>query len=88
MPQARYKGTVKWFNTSKGFGFIGQTGDTWPNDSGQDIFVHYTGIAESGYRRLNEGDLVEFSVEEGQKGKLQAVRVVNLSNNEKTDSTR
>ncbi|WDP91794.1 MAG: cold-shock protein [Desulfobacter sp.] len=54
-------GTVKWFNDAKGFGFIEQ-------ESGQDVFVHHTGINSTGFRSLNEGDRVEFEVEEGQKG--------------------
>jgi CspA family cold shock protein len=54
-------GTVKWFNDSKGFGFIEQ-------EDGQDVFVHHSGINATGFRSLNEGDRVEFEVEEGQKG--------------------
>jgi len=57
----RQQGTVKWFNGSKGYGFIEQ-------DSGGDIFVHYTAIAADGYRNLQEGQRVEFSVEQGPKG--------------------
>jgi CspA family cold shock protein len=66
----RQKGTVKWFNSAKGFGFISR-------QSGGDVFVHYTGIAGDGYRELHEGDEVEFIVTQGDKG-LQAddVRVV------------
>ncbi len=55
------KGTVKWFNTSKGYGFIQRPG-------GEDVFVHYKAIAGDGFRNLNEGDLVEFEVEQGPKG--------------------
>lgn len=55
------QGTVKWFNESKGFGFI-------QRDSGEDIFVHHTGINSEGYRTLNEGARVEFTVEETDKG--------------------
>lgn len=64
------KGTVKWFNASKGFGFI-------QRDSGEDVFVHYSAIQMSGYRSLEEGTRVEFSVRKGPKG-LQAedVRVL------------
>lgn len=54
-------GTVKWFNQSKGYGFI-------QRDSGNDLFVHYNDIQGEGYRSLDEGDAVEFEVEEGQKG--------------------
>jgi len=54
-------GTVKWFNDAKGFGFIEQ-------ESGQDVFVHHSGINASGFKSLNEGDRVEFEVEDGQKG--------------------
>lgn len=55
------KGTVKWFNDSKGFGFISR-------DSGPDLFVHHKSIVGEGFRSLNEGDQVEFEVEEGPKG--------------------
>ena len=61
---AREKGTVKWFNNSKGFGFI-------QRDQGEDVFVHFKSISGSGYRSLEEGQRVEFSVTQGQKG-LQA----------------
>jgi CspA family cold shock protein len=63
-------GTVKWFNAGKGFGFI-------TRDSGEDVFVHYSGIEGSGFRSLNEGDRVEFEVEQDEKGP-QAVRVTTL----------
>jgi cold shock protein len=55
-------GTVKWFNSDKGFGFITQDG------GGADVFVHYSAIASSGYRELAEGQKVEFDVTQGQKG--------------------
>jgi CspA family cold shock protein len=58
------KGTVKWFNAAKGFGFISRTG-------GEDVFVHFRAISGGGYKSLNEGDAVEFEVEQGPKG-LQA----------------
>lgn len=57
----RQTGTVKWFNGTKGFGFIEQ-------DSGGDIFVHYSAIAGDGYRNLEDGQRVEFTVTEGPKG--------------------
>jgi CspA family cold shock protein len=64
------KGTVKWFNAAKGFGFISRQG-------GEDVFVHFKAIAGEGYKTLNEGDSVQFEVEKGPKG-LQAsnVRVI------------
>ncbi|KOT46697.1 MULTISPECIES: cold-shock protein [Streptomyces] len=55
-------GTVKWFNSEKGFGFIAQDG------GGPDVFAHYSNIAGSGYRELTEGDTVTFDVTQGQKG--------------------
>jgi CspA family cold shock protein len=57
----RETGTVKWFNTTKGYGFI-------ERDQGGDIFVHYSAISGEGYRSLEEGQRVEFSVGQGQKG--------------------
>jgi len=64
------QGTVKWFNAEKGYGFI-----TAPD--GQDVFVHYSNIEMSGYRVLEEGQAVEFSVGSGQRGpQAEAVRVV------------
>lgn len=64
----RYIGTVKWFNATKGYGFIGR-------DDGEDVFVHFSAIQMEGYRRLKEGQKVEFSIENGPKG-LQAANVV------------
>lgn len=64
----RLKGTVKWFNNAKGYGFIGR------ND-GPDVFVHYSAISSEGYKSLQEGDQVEFEITEGQKGP-QAANVV------------
>jgi CspA family cold shock protein len=64
-------GTVKFFNAEKGFGFIVQDGN------GPDVFVHFSAIQSEGYRSLNEGDRVEFSVEQGQKGpQASGVRVI------------
>lgn len=62
------KGTVKWFNESKGFGFIEQ-------QSGPDVFAHFSEINGSGYKTLTEGQTVEFSVIEGERG-LQASNII------------
>jgi CspA family cold shock protein len=64
----REKGTVKWFNGAKGYGFIQRS-------TGEDVFVHFSVIQENGYRTLNEGDSVEFDLLKGPKG-LQAANVV------------
>jgi CspA family cold shock protein len=58
---AREQGVVKWFNASKGFGFI-------QRQSGEDVFVHFSAIQMDGYKALNEGQLVEFEVRQGPKG--------------------
>ena len=63
----RIVGTVKWFNARKGYGFIGR-------EDGEDVFVHFSAIAMDGYRRLDEGQDVEFTIEEGPKG-IQAANV-------------
>ena len=63
----RTSGVVKWFNDGKGYGFISREG-------GEDVFVHYSSIEGSGFRNLEEGQTVEFNVEQGQKG-LQATNV-------------
>ena len=64
------KGTVKWFNNQKGYGFI-------TPESGDDVFVHHSAIQGDGYKSLEEGQQVEFDVEQGPKGP-QAVNVVKL----------
>jgi len=64
----RILGTVKWFNSEKGYGFLAR-------ENGPDVFVHFTAIEGSGYRSLTEGQQVEFTVEKGPKG-LQASNVV------------
>ena len=64
------RGTIKWFNSAKGYGFISRTG-------GEDVFVHFKAINGEGYRTLNEGDIVEFEVETGPKG-LQAANVTKV----------
>ncbi|WP_327130307.1 cold-shock protein [Streptomyces sp. NBC_01343] len=56
------RGTVKWFNSEKGFGFIAQDG------GGPDVFAHYSNITGQGYRELQEGEVVTFDVAQGQKG--------------------
>jgi CspA family cold shock protein len=60
-PLAREQGVVKWFNASKGYGFI-------QRQSGEDVFVHFSAIQMDGYKSLNEGQLVEFEVRQGPKG--------------------
>lgn len=64
------KGTVKWFNNEKGYGFIAP-------ESGADVFVHYSAIQGDGYKSLNEGQEVEFEIQQGDKGP-QAVNVVRV----------
>jgi CspA family cold shock protein len=65
MPQ---EGTVKWFNDEKGYGFIS------PDEGGEDLFVHHTGIAGEGFKSLDEGDKVSYEAAQGRKG-LQAQNV-------------
>jgi CspA family cold shock protein len=62
-------GTVKWFNESKGFGFIA------PSEGGDDVFVHFSAIQGNGFKTLTEGQKVEFEIEQGPKG-LQAAKVM------------
>ena len=64
----RNVGTVKWFNSGKGYGFIAR-------EDGEDVFVHFSAIQGNGYRNLQEGQKVEFSIEQGPKG-LQATNVI------------
>ncbi|MFQ5952033.1 MAG: cold-shock protein [Candidatus Omnitrophota bacterium] len=64
------KGTVKWFNNQKGYGFI-------TPESGEDVFVHHSAIQGEGYKSLEEGQQVEFEIQQGPKG-AQAVNVVKL----------
>jgi len=71
MSDERKLGTVKWFSGAKGYGFIA------PEGGGADVFVHFSAIESAGFRTLEEGDKVEFSVEEGQKGP-QAARVIKV----------
>lgn len=67
----RTTGTVKWFNSDKGFGFISQ-------ENGDDLFVHFSEIQSDGYRSLDEGASVEFEITQGQKGlQASAVKVIN-----------
>jgi cold shock protein len=83
MSQVKYVGIVKWFSAVKGYGFIGfNSKGNWPTELDKDVFVHYTAIQTSGYKKLNEGDSVEFSVEDGNNNRLQATQVVNLSHEE------
>jgi CspA family cold shock protein len=66
----RIVGTVKWFNGAKGYGFIAREG-------GEDVFVHFSAIQGDGYRNLEEGQKVEFSIQKGPKG-LQAANVIKV----------
>jgi CspA family cold shock protein len=65
------RGTVKWFNNAKGYGFI-------KRESGQDLFVHFKSIVGEGYKSLKQGETVEFDVEQGEKG-LQAINVTRVN---------
>ncbi|TVQ66315.1 MAG: cold-shock protein [Balneolaceae bacterium] len=70
MSEERETGVVKWFNSEKGYGFISR-------ESGDDVFVHFSEIQSDAYKELNEGDNVEFSVGQGDKG-LQAKEVIKI----------
>ncbi|AUI66536.1 MULTISPECIES: cold-shock protein [Glaesserella] len=59
---SKLNGSVKWFNSDKGFGFI------TPENGGKDVFVHFSGIASEGFRSLKEGDRVEFNIQDSQRG--------------------
>jgi cold shock protein len=69
---SQFKGSVKWFNNAKGYGFLGR-------EEGNDVFVHYSSIQLDGYKSLKEGEVVEFDVVQGVKGP-QADKVVRVSN--------
>jgi CspA family cold shock protein len=64
------QGTVKWFNGAKGYGFISR-------ENGEDVFVHFKAIGGEGYKTLNQGDKVQFEIEQGPKG-LQAAKVTKI----------
>jgi cold shock protein len=61
IPMGQYKGTVKWFNNLKGYGFLGR-------DEGDDVFVHFSSIQKDGYKSLKEGEEVIFDIVQGEKG--------------------
>lgn len=76
----KMQGTVRWFSNSKGYGFIA------PDNDGSDIFVHHSSIIADGYRTLNEGDRVEFELEDAPKGP-QAREVSKLANSGQSSSS-
>jgi cold shock protein len=69
---SRLTGTVRWFNNSKGYGFLGR------DDGGPDVFAHYTSIERAGYKTLREGQPVAFEVVPGERGRPQADKVIQL----------
>jgi len=69
---SQHTGTVKWFNNSKGYGFLGR------DDGGPDVFAHYTSIEGAGYKTLREGQPVTFDVVPGESGRPQADKVIPL----------
>jgi CspA family cold shock protein len=69
---SQFRGSVKWFNNAKGYGFLGR-------EEGNDVFVHYSSIQLDGYKSLKEGEVVEFDVIQGVKGP-QADKVIRVSN--------
>ena len=77
MNAPRLKGTVRFFNKSKGYGFIGRT-------DGEDVFVHYSAIATEGYKSLAEGDEVEFEIVTDASGRPQAGTVVKITPQERS----
>ena len=68
---AQFRGTVKWFNNAKGYGFLG-------HENGPDVFVHFSAIQTDGYKSLKEGQPVEFDIAEGESGRPQAEAVKSL----------
>ena len=74
---AQHVGKVAWFNNARGFGFI-------TRQDGPDVFCHYSSIQHDGFRRLDEGEAVEFDIEPGTTGRLQAVNVVRTAAKGKT----
>ena len=66
---SKVTGSVKWFNETKGFGFLSQ------DNGGKDVFVHFSAIASTGFKTLAEGQAVSFEIEEGQRGALFQLRV-------------
>jgi len=76
----RIRGSVKWFNNPKGYGFLGR-------DGGADVFIHFSAIASEGYKSLQEGDQVEFEIVQGQKGP-QAANVTKITLDPEPASSR